>query len=331
MLMKSSRDDSRHAVQRPDAGRSRARTLRPSDTEAMSLAHANQLLRSAERHPLAGILTAYLNEIVVNGARIEVGRPEAVHQVRVAGRRLQAALRMFREAEPEQTDRLRKKVNWLIDQLAPAREIDTFIDEVLKPAMIRQDAPAFVQWAYRRSLAIRRKAYHQVHLAFSSREYGRLVDDVKKFSTSREVSLLDGGRAEIISARFLTKMRRKLKLKKISNLNNAKLHKLRLRAKRMRYGVEIATLILAGKTASVDLQKLLGALSKLQSTLGAVNDMVVFKQRIRDFLQARGGGDEAFDKKQLRLLLPKPNKRRRALLKKASRAHAQVLRTECRL
>ncbi len=292
-----------------------------------SIAHAKKNSRSREQHALKTVLTACLDEIVADSARMKAGRPETVHRLRVAGRRLQAALRMFREVHPNEMDQLRGRLNWLIDELGSAREIDTFIEDVLKPAMGNHDVSAFAYWAYRRSLVIRRKAYHQANLMVSSREYKRLIEDLRKVSASGKASFLDAKRVEIQASRFLCKMRQKLYLKeKVRNLNSRQLHKLRLRAKRMRYGVEIAMLIASKRTARACLGRLLASLSRLQSALGAINDLIAHKKRLRNSSKTYEREAELLSKRQLRILLPKPNKERRALLKKASRAHDRALR-----
>lgn len=99
------------------------------------MAHARKKPRRRELLELKTILTGCLDEIVADGARMKAERPETVHRLRVAEWRPQVALRMFRAVHPNEMDQLRRRLNWLIDELGSAREIDTFIDDVLKPAM----------------------------------------------------------------------------------------------------------------------------------------------------------------------------------------------------
>ena len=303
-----------------------AGSVRAKRAAGEALARTKKDPRSREQHVLKTILMACLSEIVAGGARMKAGRPETVHRLRVAGRRLQAALRIFRVVDPNETDRIRRKLNWLIDELGPAREVDTFIDEVLKPVIADRDMPAFVRWAYRRSLAVRKEAYHQASLVVSSREYRCLVEDLRKLSNSKKASYLNDERTEILTTRFLSKMRRKLHLnEKVRNLKSAPLHKLRLNTKRMRYSVEIAMLMPSKKATCTGRSKLLSALSRLQSSLGAINDMTVHKKRLQDLSKAYGKGAGASAKQQPRILFPKSNKRRRILLRKASRAYHRAL------
>jgi triphosphatase len=63
---------------------------------------------------------------------------DAVHQMRVALRRLRAAITLFKSVVvDEQRDSIKAELKWMADVLGEARDLDVYITKVLKPA---QDA-----------------------------------------------------------------------------------------------------------------------------------------------------------------------------------------------
>lgn len=70
----------------------------------------------------------------LQGAR--AGRPEAIHQLRVAIRRLRVALWVFRDVLPPHTrDALRLDLRWLARKLGPLREVQVYAEEVVAPLL----------------------------------------------------------------------------------------------------------------------------------------------------------------------------------------------------
>ena len=63
-----------------------------------------------------------------------VASPEAVHQFRVAVRRMRSALSAFRRVlDPQSRHRIAKDLRWIAKQCGPAREWDVFRSNFLKP------------------------------------------------------------------------------------------------------------------------------------------------------------------------------------------------------
>src|SRR5262249_2499313 len=70
-----------------------------------------------------------------NADAIRDGDPEGVHQMRVGLRRLRAAITLFSKLLRDgQTDAIKAELKWLTNELAPAREIDVFVEEEIRPA-----------------------------------------------------------------------------------------------------------------------------------------------------------------------------------------------------
>lgn len=92
-----------------------------------------KLKRSA---PAGDVVLAYLAEQVTalreHEAAVRGGAPDAVHQMRVATRRLRSALRTFRPLlERERTEPVRRELHWLATALGRARDAEVLRDRLL--------------------------------------------------------------------------------------------------------------------------------------------------------------------------------------------------------
>lgn len=202
-----------------------------------------QLLRHLDEQ--AALLRGHLDSLQQSTA------PETVHGVRVACRRLRAALWLLRPVLPQARqagDRLRE----LARGLAELRETDVFI------ARLRAESPELAQLAAR--LSTRRET-----LAAAARKGDQpraALDALEGPATGSagsvtEVDALLPGRLRRLRRRF----RRALKLAlKRETLEHA--HALRLRAKKLRYALEYLP------ATRKPTQRAIAALRKLQEELG---------------------------------------------------------------
>jgi triphosphatase len=80
------------------------------------------------------IARACLRQLVANQPATLRGDPEGLHQMRVALRRLRAAISLFADMllDP-QTEEMKAQFKWITQELGPARELDVFISRVVKP------------------------------------------------------------------------------------------------------------------------------------------------------------------------------------------------------
>ena len=82
---------------------------------------------------------------------------EAVHQMRVGLRRLRAAISLFGDILPGSgTAKIKTELKWLTNELAPAREMDVFLKEQIKP-LDRATEPRRGVRAIEKQFAARRK------------------------------------------------------------------------------------------------------------------------------------------------------------------------------
>lgn len=214
-------------------------------------------------------------------ALLESGDGEAVHQMRVALRRLRSALKIFRPlvAGPQLTP-LREEVRWLLAQLGPARDAEVFLSEIIDPVLQGHgDQPGLEElrdhWQaqHDRDLAAARAAV-------SEKRFALLLLDLGAWAEAGEWSKADiaADRLAPFAKRVLKKAARKLRKvggKDLSRLSPPALHRVRILGKQLRYAAEFFA-PLKGKPA----RDALSRLSKLQDALGELNDIAVAVPRL---------------------------------------------------
>jgi len=208
--------------------------------------------------------------------------PEYIHQMRVAVRRLRAALRLFGPLLPEGfAAQLLPALQELMTMLGTARDYDVLLAEIAEPVLhALPDEPrlaALVGVITERRFAIRRNAlqllaaphYGEVVLNTLATLHG-LAGKVGAGGTAPETengppTLLD------FAATHLRRLRKKtLALAARARVDApASLHALRIGIKRLRYALEFFAPLAAPKP----MQKLLVRLTELQDALGQINDL----------------------------------------------------------
>src|SRR6266516_52206 len=89
---------------------------------------------SSRQAAYQAIARACLHQLVGNLPAMQGGDPEGLHQMRVALRRLRAAISLFADmlVDP-QTQQMKAEFKWITGELGPARELDVFIKQVVNP------------------------------------------------------------------------------------------------------------------------------------------------------------------------------------------------------
>jgi CHAD domain-containing protein len=257
------------------AGRERALGPEVVQPEVGADASVEQLLR----HDLAsGTLRLFRHE-----AGVRTGEdPEAVHQARVATRRIRSTLRTFSKLlDEEWTDRLRDDLKWLADLLGEVRDTDVLLERF---ADHLADLPATDEKAGRRLLAKlseqRDQARRRLLGAMAQEKYVELLEDL--VAAAAAPALLPGAdrpAAEVMPplVRRPWKRLRKEVRKAGDNPPDEVLHKIRIRAKRARYAAEAVEPVF-GKPA----EDFADAVADIQSVLGDHQDAVVGEGWLRE-------------------------------------------------
>lgn len=229
------------------------------------------------------ICSECLHQLISNKPGVQAGMADALHQARVALRRFDAALELFGKIKAEvPAAKIAAGLKWIGDELAAARELDVFIADVLMPLRAKYPTDRRVSVVCRGATRQRETAYAKAKAALVSQRFRSFLIDVAEwietptqFRKADERSIDEPSAKELVS-KTLSRVRSKMKAgRRIDELDLKHLHKLRLRAKRMRYTIEFARNLYEAHPARI--QKTLKQLGRLQSALGNLNDIASAK------------------------------------------------------
>jgi len=200
--------------------------------------------------------------------RVDPSDEEALHDLRVAIRRIRAVLRSTRELfDPEWVTSLRTELKWLGGELADARDLDVLL-------LYLGDGDAEAMPIVKGLQTDRRRARARVTKALESARYEVLLETLRRGIDAPPVRAIDMA-LERVAAREFQRLRRT-----VESLGRKpspeSLHRARIQAKRARYAAELAEPV-AGKRA----RRFVRAAKSFQDAVGAHQDSVVAEERIR--------------------------------------------------
>ena len=222
---------------------------------------------------------------------------EAVHQARVATRRLRALLKIFKPlAKDEAAHRLDEALSWLAGEFDNARDLDVFVGEVWRDAA--PGAKFTGKDAFERGLkAVHANAYLRMEAALESpRARAVLLEaaawlEAGDWTTDPELAEVRDGPARAYAAEVLEHRRKAVKkrAKHFDDLDAEARHRLRLKGKTLRYAAEDLAPLFPDQAERAD--RFVKAAKTAQDTLGALNDRSV-REGLVD-LAAHGDADLA--------------------------------------
>ena len=226
--------------------------------------------------------------------------PEGVHQMRVATRRLRAALKAFGDILPANSARsLAAEAGWLCDVLGAVRDLDVHLEHLHG---YRESLPRERQHsldAYEQHLErARTRARRCLTTVLASNRYRRFRSSYLKLQEqARQIGADDGPSIaefahEYVPKRIATVRRDGRKIR--SDSPPAAYHRLRIRIKKLRYGLEI----LNGPYGE-ELARASKSLRRLQGRLGDHQDACVAEEelaRYRDEHASGGREKRTFDR-----------------------------------
>nr|WP_295662632.1 CHAD domain-containing protein [Polymorphobacter sp.] len=203
-----------------------------------------------------------LNEAVLTAT----GDAGALHQARVALRRLRSAFTLFRPiVADDQHARLRIELRWLAAVLGDARNLDVLIGRAPDPSLLE------------RLQHERGAAYTAVSEALASVRARRLMLNLAEWLTviRHRQPANDQDRSVLAFAvDRLKRLRKRLKTDgaQFADLSDDDRHEVRIEAKKLRYATEFFTSLFPGKKESRRLERFRSALESFQGILGDLND-----------------------------------------------------------
>ena len=203
---------------------------------------------------------------------LETGGAEALHQARVALRRLRSAFSSFKSllADDPQAETLRRSLRWLAGELGAVRDLD-----VLIPKLDGADRERLVE--------ARRVAWGDARTALESVRARELMIDLAEWLAigtwrTRPADPRHASRPlREAAADMLAHHRRRLKRRghDLASLSDHDRHRARIEAKKLRYASEFFAALWTGKRETKRHARFVGALETLQDHLGALNDRAV--------------------------------------------------------
>ena len=179
------------------------------------------------------------------------GEAEALHQMRIGLRRFRAAIALFAKmtADGEQ-ERIKAELKWITNELGPARDLDVFTAEILKP--LAKDGG--YEDAGRAFAEARAKAYAAATVAIRSDRFRNALLDVAEWievgpwTVDEELAKLRERKIGKHAAKRLARLRSDVRDKgeDLRKLSAKKRHKLRIKAKTLRYARGILRQPLSG-------------------------------------------------------------------------------------
>jgi inorganic triphosphatase YgiF len=203
------------------------------------------------------------------------GEAEFVHQARVALRRMRSALRIFRDAVGRERERAwRKELAEVASALGGARDWDVFALETLAPALAAHGDAALARKLKARAAHRRRREREAARAALASARYARVVLDLARWLARADPDPTPAPGEPLVrfAARVIRKRHKRLldDARRLRELDAAGRHRLRIDAKRLRYGIEgLASLFESHRTT-----RYRDTLAALQDALGEANDAV---------------------------------------------------------
>ena len=281
----------------PDPTPKHIRALGPRAMEPPEVAPLPVTPESPAREVIRTVLAEAVASILRNDPLVRTGNdPEAVHQERVATRKLRSHMRTFGPLlEPTWTDPLRSELGWLALALGAVRDREVLLDRLRErarslPAGDSRSASSLLHLLEVEIEGLRTKLYADL----DSQRYVDLLESLVA-AAHAPVATLDADRpASQVLPPLASGPWRRLRsaVRQLPEQpTDPELHRIRILAKRARYAAEaVAPVVGEGGTAFAR------AAAKLQTILGEHQDSVTAQAWLRS---ARVTGRRAFVAGQL--------------------------------
>ena len=243
------------------------------------------------------VFRRYIRAFITNDPRVRRHEPDAVHQMRVAARRLRSALRTFAPLlQPGAVAEVSAELKWIADELGAARDGEVMLErlnreiDALPAEIVMGPVRARIEQSVGADLV---KARAEVSDVLETERYVRLVDRLVDLGWSPPTTsaalapartLLPG----LVNAAWDGLARRARRLKRADATEEA-YHRTRIAAKRARYAAEAVAPVF-GKPA----RALAEQVESVQEVLGEHQDAVVTRDLLYNLARAPRAGSVGF-------------------------------------
>lgn len=300
-----------------------------------------------DKHMTAGeafgaIVHACLRHFGLNAPLVvERSLPEALHQARVALRRLRSALSLFKQVVADEAyAELKAELQELSQVLGQARNLDVYLSDQVENGQPRPDdepgREPFLAEIERR----RRAAYEDVIARLKSPAFGALLLRLVEWTeagTWRTGTEPDAAKARDravrrVAARLLQKRHRRVlrRGRHLAALDPHARHRVRIEAKKLRYASEFFAGLARRPKIIRRHEHFVAALEELQEALGALNDIQTGHDIAVSFIgEARSqGGTAAEELFAASLVSGRQEAQAETLLRTAEATHARLAGTK---
>lgn len=216
--------------------------------------------------------------------------PEALHQTRVALRRLRAAIALFKKVvADDRRDRIDDALRDLVHQLNAARDTDQFLDKVIRPVTAEHQGEPGLRKLVDYFEKRRESAFAHARQALDGDAFRTLIGDAEDWLANgkwRE-SRKSAKPIKRYARKALKTRRRKIaeRGRHLERLSSQEQHKVRIEAKKLRYGVQFFSDLWTGGKRAARRDRLLEALERIQDDLGDSHDLAVAHEELADFVK----------------------------------------------
>src|SRR6516165_2552589 len=232
------------------------------------------------------IARACFHHLVANQSLMLGGDAEALHQMRVALRRLRAAISLFSDMLTDpQTEALKSEFKWITDELGPAREFEILLKHVARPVADSERDGRGTALASRELRRKREDALARARTAVESLRFRDLALDTAAWIETGDWTRNPDDAAGMLRRRPFAavaaeQLRRHWKKilksgKHLDRLDPQHRHKLRIHAKKLRYAAEFFAPAFPRKRAFRRRKDFVASLQQVQDALGELNDIAV--------------------------------------------------------
>jgi CHAD domain-containing protein len=276
----------------PDPTPKHIRALGPRAMEPPEVAPFPVTPESPARDVIRSVLGDAVAAILRHDPLVRVGSdPEAVHQARVATRKLRSHLRTFGPLlEPEWTEPLRSELGWLAMALGAVRDREVLLERLRErakslPSSDSRSAASLLQILEVEIESLRKKLYTEL----DSDRYVELLERLVAAAHAPMCTLDADQPASTTLPALATSPWRRLRsaVRQLPEQpTDPELHRIRILAKRARYAAEAVAPVIGADAAAFA-----RAAAKLQTILGEHQDSVTAQAWLRG---ARVTGRRAF-------------------------------------
>lgn len=230
------------------------------------------------------IARACLRQTLVNQPIAMTGDADGIHQMRVSLRRLRAAISLFSDMlDDAETEKLKRELKWLANELGPARELHVLMKRVEAQAEEHDGGAGSVAELSSDLRQRRDQAIERARASIESARFRALMLDTAAWietggwtrRTKDDASALRERPIEETAAEELERRRKKVKGKgkQLDALDPDSRHRLRINGKKLRYAAEFFGGAFPGKASAKRHATFVKRLEDLQDCLGELNDI----------------------------------------------------------